>query len=473
MLIPLLWLLPGSVQAEDVAIRWQNFQKNYATKLAELGTWCREHQLAEQAALTQAWLPEQLPDQLTLYVIDSSTQHYSSGSDASADVQTWAKQFREIREIAGQFLFQLATQAVKEEKYSVAMRLLHATVHEDPDHTEARAALNYELVDGVWSLPHAKSMKERGQVWDDRFGWIAAEDVARYEQGERKLGTRWVDAATDAARRRAILGGWQIRTEHYEVTTNHSLEAGTKLALQLERLNQVWRQLFVEHYASKSDLKQMLRGKATDPSPEHVYEVFLYRDKADYVQDLRSAQPQIDKTIGIYFDNRRRAYFFMGEENYAGNTYHEATHQLFQETRRVPRNIGQRDNFWIVEGIALYFESLIPHNGYCTLGGLDVGRVPAARVRLGEGFYVPFTRLTALGTREIQQDPNIAKLYSQAAGQTTFLMHGGAGQYRTPLVDYLIAVYSNRADARTLFQLTNASGTELDRQYQAFMQSGE
>ena len=38
--------------------------------------------------------------------------------------------------------------------------------------------------------------------------------------------------------------------------------------------------------------------------------------------------------------------------------YHKATHQLFQESRPVSPEVGHRANFWIIEGIAMYMESL-------------------------------------------------------------------------------------------------------------------
>lgn len=474
-LLIVLWL-PIAVQAETVEVRWAKFNDNYRAKLAELATWTEEHKLADAAEFLQSWLPANQADRLVLYVIDDQTKHLEIPAGASSDQQHWATEFRTMRESAGKFLVVLARQAVEEKQYSLAMRLLHAAVREDPNQLDARTALGFERIGDNWFTPFAKTMHDQGLVWSDRFGWLAKEDLPRYEAGEHKVGAKWISAEDDAARRKAILAGWEIRSDHYQVTTNHSLEAGVALSTQLERMYQIWRQLFVEYYASPADLQKLMAGKGTEPAPSRVHEVYLYRDKEDYIRDLKPAQAAIDKTIGIYFDNRRRAYFFVGEENYEGNVYHEATHQLFQETRRVPRNIGLRDNFWIVEGVAVYFESLSPEPayGYCTLGGLDAGRVPAARERLlTDGYYVPFERLTSLGTAEIQQDRNIAKLYSQAAGQTTFLMQALAGKYRPALLRYISDVYANRAEPGTLFKLTGASGPELDRQYQAFLQSGE
>jgi hypothetical protein len=196
-----------------------------------------------------------------------------------------------------------------------------------------------------------------------------------------------------------------------------------------------------------------------------------YNTRDEYNTALRSAQPNIGITLGIYFDTRRRAYFFAGEDQHEGTLYHEAAHQLFQETRKVKGHVGQEANFWIVEGIAAYLESLTEHDGYFTVGGLEAGRVPAARQRLlADDFYIPFAALTQMGTHDVQRDPNIGKLYSQAAGQATFLMHYDEGRFREALVRYLVAIYSGKDKPDTLARLTGVGFEALDRHYREFLQ---
>ena len=136
--------------------------------------------------------------------------------------------------------------------------------------------------------------------------------------------------------------------------------------------------------------------------------------------------------------------------------------------------LGSSNNFWIVEGIATYMESLAQQQGYWTLGGFDAGRLPAARHRLlQDGFYVPLEQLTRMGVDQLQRHADLAKLYSQMAGLTTFLVHYDDGCYRDALLEYLIAVYTDAADAGTLASLTGHSYAELDRQYRAFLTCGQ
>ena len=182
--------------------------------------------------------------------------------------------------------------------------------------------------------------------------------------------------------------------------------------------------------------------------------------------------------MGIYFDTRREAHFFADGDDHAATLYHEAVHQLFQESQKAARNIGGTANFWAIEGVALYFESLTQHDhpllgSYFTIGEATAGRFPAARRRVADDeFFVPLAELVAMDQSAIQRSPHIAPLYSQSAGLATYFMHGESGQRREPLIRYLQAVYSGRDDAQSLTRLTGKSYAELDAAYRLFVQTG-
>jgi len=217
-------------------------------------------------------------------------------------------------------------------------------------------------------------------------------------------------------------------------------------------------------------------------------------------------QPRIDKTLGIYFDSLRQSHFFYGPEQDTGTLYHEAVHQLFQEAtgpaqKRTTSQLAAQANAWVVEGVACYFESLAEHsigghsirgqssNGpsidgqpipmtggvqplgkFFRIGTPSAGRLPAARHRqLIDSFYIPLQELSALSTRDLRQHEQIAKLYSQAAGVATFLMHYRGGTYRQPLIQYLRAVYAGRDKPTTLMEVTGQSFKRLDEQYGDFL----
>lgn len=314
-------------------------------------------------------------------------------------------------------------------------------------------------------------MLASGHIRHRQFGWITSGDSERYESGQRRLGRRWIDAAEDARLHDTIERGWRVRSAHYEVTTNHSLAAGVQLTAHLEQLHQVWWQLMAAYHTDPGKIRRAFSGGRLVPERQSPLQVTYYRTREEYNDALRPVQPRIDITLGIYFDNRRRAYFFAGEAQRDSTLFHEAVHQLFQESQRVRRNPGAESNFWIIEGIAAYFESLALHDGYATLGGADAARMKAARHRLLEtGFQVPFADLVRMGKADVQRHPQIAMLYSQMAGQTSFLMHGQQGRYRRRLVRYLMKVYGGDADFATLAQLTGATYRQLDQEYRQFIE---
>lgn len=394
--------------------------------------------------------------------------------------RTDVDQFATLRNEHAERLFDLAREAASAGHANLALELAAKTLREDPDHAEARRVLGYDDVDGQWRTPYEQEMARRGNVWHERFGWIKASDVEKYESGMRPRGRNWITAEQDAAARRTIGDGWIVTTEHFEVTTNHSLEEGVALARRLEELHDVWRQQFADYWLPASELQDVFAGRRRLVGRARPHQVWYFKSRDGYNAALRREQPRIDITLGIYFDTHRRAYFFAGEDHTRTTIYHEAAHQLFQEAR--PRSararlVGRANNVWIIEGIATYFETLAIHDDpvrgrYYTLGGTDAGRLPTARARvLQENYYVPLADLVRLGKDDLQRRSDLTQLYSQLAGLTTFFLNAEGGRYRRALVDYLIAVYSSRADENTLSKLTGQSYAELDAAYRVFLES--
>ena len=182
-------------------------------------------------------------------------------------------------------------------------------------------------------------------------------------------------------------------------------------------------------------------------------------------------RPNIKITTGFYLDNPGCAYFFAGKDSDDRNMYHEATHQLFHESRLVAPNVGHKTNFWIVEGIAMYMESLA--------AGGRLRRAGRFRRRAGERRPLsaaarPFLRSAWRVRRfrhgETAKRPANRHVYSQAAGLTHFLIYYDDARYRDALVSYLSAVYAGHDNHDTLARLTGASYSDLDKQYREFLE---
>ncbi len=456
----------GAARAEDVATAHEALLSRYAAQLDELAASCRRQQLPEAAEELQNWLPPREPDKFTLFVLPSALST-SAADDAPA--AEWRTRWQRLRETQAGALFALAEQAVKNRQPSLAMQLVTETVRENPDHEAGRRILGYTKFRDAWATPFELKQLKAGKVWHDDFGWLSESHVERYDRGQRYYLGRWMDADAEAKLRSDVKRGWKIESSHYVVTTNHSLAEGLRLSRQLENLHAIWQQVFAQYYTDQAELERRFAG-GEPRTNEKRHEVTYFRTRDEYSNQLRRIQPQIEITLGLYLDRQRTAYFFAGDEQDPGTIYHEATHQLFQETRRVVANVGQRDNFWIVEGIACYMESLADHGDYFTLGGANAGRMPAARHRLlVDKFYVPLAELVALGMLDLQRDERLPRIYSQSSGLADFLMHDAKGRYREPLVEYLVAIYTGKADPGTLAELSGVDYPTLDREYAEFM----
>jgi hypothetical protein len=449
---------------------------DFAGELADLAAWCDEQGLTPQAATTRGWRPPDDPRRLRLVDLPTDIGRSPLSEDSPAEVIEWDTRFHDLRREQADRLFDLARKAIRARRASLAMELVLAALRENPDHAIGRRMLGYQQYKGQWRTAFEIRKLQGGQIWDDRFGWLPKNHVARYEAGERFAGGRWVTPDEDARLHRDINRGWQIETDHYRVTTNHSLEAGVRLGTKLEELYRAWRQVFLRYYASDAEAAQLFEGRGGKRNARK-HEVLYFRDRAEYQQALRGQVPEDVPTTGIYIGDQKTAYFFAPDESSDpagaddGTLFHEATHQLFSESRPVVADIGRVANFWIVEGVACYMESFARHERDHTVGGADTPRYAAARFRLLEDdFYVPLAEFCGIGMAQLQRDERIAMLYSQASGLTHFLMHYDAGRYRDALVQYLEAVYTGRDRPGTLAELTGESFETLDSQYRDFMQ---
>jgi hypothetical protein len=424
--------------------------------------------LTAEAAMTEpGWRPRQPATGSLVFV---APDQYSGGAELGAPVN-------DARQKRADALFDLAKRAAEAGQLSLAYQWVTEAVRENPDHADARRVLGYEKKNDEWLTAFAGRQVDAGKIWDPRFGWIAADDVARYEHGQRLVGMQWVTAEVDAARRTRMEDGWQVRTDHFLVTSNLSLAAAAELAARLERLHQVWQQLFAGFWTSDQEVKQLFAGERLARERHQPFHVYYHRDRDDYNATLKRLQPRVVETMGIYFDTEHQAHFFAGPDQDAGTIYHETVHELFEETRPAAKHVAERANFWVVEGVATYFETLSEHRDakaglYYTIGQASAGRLPAARKRLlVGGYYIPLEQLTKWGQLDLQKQPELGKIYGEASGLSAFLMDGEGARYREPLVRYLQAIYAGHDDAQTLARLTGGSYPELDADYRRYMQS--
>ncbi len=410
----------------------------YATRLRDLANRCGQLNLDDAARTTRDWIIPRDPRRQYAF-LPAETDPAKPAADASKIQQQWYDKFTSLRRGQAEALFQLARSELQAGQATRAFQLLHEVLHENPDHEAVRGALGYRLVNGRWRKPESVIRARRGSVALAELGFDA--------------GKHWI-----------------AESEHFRITTDHSENAGMQLAEKLEELYDVWQQLFFPYWSSAAVLARRLEGKVPADRSTTRHRVVLFRGRDEYVQRLKRLEPQIELTVGLYLEPQKTAYFYVDQQPHDDTYFHEVTHQLFSETGRVAPGVGVEANAWIIEGVAMYMESLRRRNGYFTAGGSDANRLQFARYRtLNEGSYLPLEQLAALGRRTLQQHQDIRRLYSQSAGLAAFLMDDNRGRYRPLLLDYLQTVYQGRDNARTLASVAGVPLPQLDRQYREFL----
>ncbi|MEQ8208189.1 MAG: hypothetical protein RH917_00025 [Lacipirellulaceae bacterium] len=436
---------------------------------------------------------------LPLFVLCTSLCQAETRLHVAADIYTQVSATKQVGDASkAEALLAELPALLAEEQVSEAIRLATDVLVLDPNNATARRLLGYQRVSSPagtehWCGGYAALMLERGNVWHQDFGWVKAEDVSRWEAGERPWGKKWITKEEDAERHATIKRGWTVRTDHFHITTNHSRASSIELAIRLETLHQIWRQLFGEFDVSARELQARLDGKQPTGYRRKPFRVIYHATRDEYNAALRRRQQQIEMTLGIYFDRERELHFFAGEDQDAGTIYHEAVHQFFFESKKANKQFARLANAWAVEGVACYFESLMRGGrqearsetspratsgaeglGNATnsfsLGSPDAGRLPAAQHRrLVDKYYVPLRELSALGMVDLQSRKDLPQLYSQSAGLATFFLEYEEGKYRPVFRELLASIYAGRDEPNTLERVAGVSFETLDREYGEFL----
>lgn len=454
-----------------------DLRAKYAADIEQLAKWCESNGLADEAKKTRHALAPTDPYKLYVPVLPEAVGPPKLPAEAPPKVVEWDSRFNRLRRDQAVVLFEIARHAVRGGRVALAFDLALAAIQADPNYEPVRRLFGYQKFRGQWHTRYEVKKLRAGLVWSGKFGWLPKSHARRYEEGQRHCNGRWITADDDARRHRNIFSGWNVETEYYSIRTNYSIEAAVALGVKLERLNRLWQEMFVRYCASEADVVALFDGRSKPPPVAPRHKVVYFRDREGYDDVLRAVIPNVEITVGVYRDQPPCTYFFADQQSDDRTLYHEATHQLFHESRwvlpPVAPTVGRDANFWIVEGIAMYMESLRQDDGFYVLGGFGDERLRAAQYRLlHDKFYVPLEEFTRYGMARIQNDPRIATLYSQAAGLTLFLIHYDGGRYRDALVAYLVAVYTGRDAPDTLAKLTGVGYNDLDKQYHEFIEGG-
>lgn len=469
---------PGRDVSQFVKRRDERRAK-FIASLEELATECDAKGLAAPAGQIRELAEPVDSAELHLASLPRTVQA-AIPHDLPADERYWRTQLRSKRQDFARDLLLLSRQALNNGHVGLSFDLVHEVALHDPDNAGARHVLGFVRSGDQWVTAFESRMIKEKNVWHEQFGWLPKEHVERYERGERyyKPLNRWISAAKEAEIRRDFANAWVVRTEHYLVRTNHSLERGVELAKKLEDFHGLFFQLMAGFFNSPDKVQQLLKPLSAQPQPPPQHKVHYYASRDEYLAALRNETDQpVERTRGMYFPRSGIAFFFFDRSNDGDDStlYHEATHQLLSRSRPNIGDIGVRANFWIIEGIACYMESFRREREGFSVGDPHHNRLLAARVHfVDEGYYVPLRDFARLGMYAYQHERKLAMNYSQGAALVHFFMHYDNGRYREALIEHISQVYSPNRAIRdfpdSLEELTGVSYEELDQQYARHLQ---
>ena len=423
-------------------------EESYRQKLQTLADKCTELGLLKQAQLVRQWVIVRRADQQRLFLPDPVGSFAADGmavrdhaGDSPAATQAagtelerqFLQRFKRERQQQAVALFELAEQQIKADAAAAAYRTLHAVLREDPDHARARRILGYRQSGTRWTLGEDGIRRRNATTTHPRFGW--------------RRGSYWL-----------------IESPHFRISTNHSAAAGEKLARQLEQLHAAWQQLFFDFWSSSAALAARFAGEDRPLGLARKHQVVLFRDREEYLSQLARVEPRIQVSSGYYTSEQRTAYLYAGGPAIETNWWHEVSHQLFHESIDSIRLVGERQNFWAVEGIAVYMESFVPDNDSATLGGFEADRLQFARYRiLRDAPRESLANLILLGRPALQARADLGELYTQAAWLCHTLMDGPQADRTNPaLIRLLRQIYQGRDEASSLTSLTGLNDDEIE-----------
>lgn len=396
-----------------------------AAELERLARTCDSLNLKEEAALSRGWLPKSRTDQQILFLPSRATKRAPSSNDARA---AWSKHFASARGRHAEFWWHQAQSLAVNEREQAAYRAVWRTLREDPQHALARRALGEMLV-GL----EAKVRLSRPSTAHPQLGWQA---------GTYNL----------------------IDTPHFQVTTRADARQSAAFASQLESFYALWTQVFYPLWAAPNQMRSRFDSGTSDLNTKQEIQVVLLRSRKEYIDVLGAKEENIGISVG-YYNPELKTSFFYPDQNLQATLFHELTHQLLAEATHIDAKpeAGSISDYWLLEGIAMYMESMWEGTEYWTVGGWESPRLQVARYRaLREDFWVPWETIRSGGLESWKQDPNVAKLYTQAAGLTHYCMDSASSlpdnaapastsHPRDDLLRALVSIYQGQSPMDDLF----------------------
>ena len=416
---------------DDISEKLLTELDRFASELRTLAETEESQGHSVEAERTRSWIVPKFQDRTVLFpnTIETATLLLEA-IEKGGDVQ-WRREFERLRHDHADRLFEIARQAIRADQESLAYSLAHRVLRERPNHVAATKLL------GLPSTK-AKITSRNGNVDEPKLGW--------------RRGKYWI-----------------VESRHIRVLTDHSQKEARALVERLEMVYSAWKQVFYEFWAPPDHLSSRLAGSGGKSLASPIFEVVLFKNKAEYLRAFEAAESRIDVSLGVYLESERRAFFYVDETDSKPTWAHEGVHQFFKESKRTVGDLGAKGQACLLEAPAIYFESLDFRPTYATLGGWDSDRLQFARYRiLGGTTVMPLREIMKLDRESLKRHPQVREIYTQVAAFAHWLMNSNGGARRHFLTESLSKIYSGEGGAEGF------PGDELseawDQERQSFLQ---
>ncbi len=429
-----IMLGPQIVQGQEPAVTQDQFASQLSVLVDE------GESRGWQVDALESLVVKQDPYRQIIYLPSNANSMWEQPT-TDTEEQAWRARVDQLRSSYADTLLNHARSLAADGDGDQAYQRLHQILVVNPQHKEVRIMLGFKLHHSLgWVRSTRPTNATNARTRHRTFGW--------------DRGTYWV-----------------IKSPHFEIVSGAGEQAGLQLAEELERTYWTWRQVFFDYWAGVDELNDWLAGSSKDRTTTKKHKVILFRDRDQYINELSErVKGAIAISTGYYDDKAKLSLFYHSEADPQIATWrHEIVHQLLQENAGA-RPIADRGHAWLVEGLAMYFESMRTSQHHVTLGGFDSARLQLARLRKKrQGFYEPMQQLDALNRQQLVEDSTLApRRYTQAAGVTQFLFTSEDGRYRDGLIQFTKQLYKNRREGANLTEHTLAFD-QMDRAYDQFL----
>ncbi len=370
-------------------------EAGFAKELERLQGICQRLGLARESQLMNQWSEQDtdahllyLPAEVDPLASDPATNELKKDANKFSAHTNWVKHFYAARQSHASHWVQLAKQLAASGDEYTAYRYLWRAAREDANHPEVKRVLGPLLVP-----LRTKAKARNSPLAHPQFGWPAGSYV-------------------------------RVDTANFQLLSRADTATTLALAADLERFYALWTQWFYPLWAAPNVTNAQLGGRSASWQTKREFRVILCKDRKDYLQVLGAGEDNIGVSVGYYSPENRMSFFYP-DAQLRPTMFHELTHQLLSEGSQLKngRTVGMEHDFWMVEGIALYMESLKDCGTHWQLGGWLSPRLQAARYRaIHDGYWKALPEFSAGGMTSWKSSEDIAVLYTQAAGLTHFFM---------------------------------------------------